>query len=83
MKRQSSFGRGYVVLHELGLVGGKAVHYQMDRLGAAPHHLAQKFDEQLGVEAAPIGAMPEPPLRLTAEAALTDCRWPGRSTTGV
>ncbi len=47
------------MLDELGFVGGHAIHHQMNGLVAIAHHLLEKLDEQLRVEATLIGRIPE------------------------
>lgn len=59
VQRQLAVGAGHVLAHAGLLVRGQPIHNQMHRLAPPPHQLAQQFDEQLGIERARIGAVPE------------------------
>jgi hypothetical protein len=59
VQRQQTLGRGDIAFHQRRLVRGQAIDDQIYRLGAAPHHLLQQSDEQLGVQPTLVDAIPE------------------------
>jgi len=62
MQRQTSLGRGHVVLDQPRLVGRQTVNHQTHRAHAMAHQLTQQMHEQFGGQTALIGAVPEPAL---------------------
>jgi hypothetical protein len=70
MQCQHAIGRPDILLDQRRFMSRQAVNYQVHRLGAVLHRLAQESDEQLTIQPTFVGREPEAARTFTAEAAL-------------